>query len=185
VASGQVNSASAASRYGAAIFDLASDTKSLTRVEKELSSLRKMINSSAPLREMIASPLVSTSDMSASLRALASKAKFSPLVGNSLAVIAENGRASDMLAIIDAFFARLAAAKGTLAAHAKTATALSAKQKTDLTASLKKALGRTVKLETEVDPRLLGGLIVQVGSRMFDSSLKTQLEGLKLTMKES
>jgi F-type H+-transporting ATPase subunit delta len=81
--------------------------------------------------------------------------------------------------------ALLAQEKGSLSASAITAQELTAKQKNNLAGGLKKALGSNVKLETEVDPRLLGGLIVQVGSVMFDSSLKTQLEGLKLAMKES
>jgi len=185
VASGQNLSSGAASRYGAAIFELASDTGSVPKVEKELVSIKKMIVGSSQLSEMIASPLISAKDKAAALSALAKKAKLSKLVSDFVGLVATNGRAADLIKCIDSFLARQAAAKGTVFAHAKTASALGATQKTKLAAGLKQALGQTVKLETEVDPRLLGGLIVQVGSRMFDSSLKTQLEGLKLTMKES
>ncbi len=185
MASGQINSSGAAGRYGTALFELASENKSLVRVEKELLALKKLLLSSAPLAQMSASPLISADEKTAALLGIAKKAKYLPLVANFLGVIAQNGRADHLVAIIDAFLARIAAAKGALQATAKTAQALTPKQKTNLSAGLKKALGRTVKLETEVDPRLLGGLIVQIGSRMFDSSLKTQLESLKLTMKES
>ncbi|VAV94621.1 ATP synthase delta chain [hydrothermal vent metagenome] len=116
---------------------------------------------------------------------MAQKSKFSPLVANFIGVICQNGRAMELIEIVDAFLAKVAAAKGVIHASATTAQALSSKQKTNLAAGLKKTLGRPVQLETEVDSRLLGGLIVQVGSRMFDSSLQTQLEGLKLAMKES
>lgn len=185
MASEQINSASAASRYGAALFDLANDDKCLPAVELELLSVRNLVSESAVLRETISSPVIAASEKTAVLIALAKKAKWSKLTTNFIAVACDNGRAAELTEMVDAFLAKVAQAKGLLTARAKTATILTAKQKTDLASGLKKALGRNVKLETEVDSRLLGGLIVSVGSVMFDSSLKTQLEGLKLAMKES
>ena len=185
VASAQINSASAASRYGAALFDLAVEAKCLPAVEKELVALKGLLTDSEALRDTIVSPVIAAPEKTAVMMAVAKKAKWSELASNFIAVACDNGRAAELVEMVDAFLLRLAQSKGLLSAKAKTATALTAKQKTAMASGLKKALGRDVKLETEVDSRLLGGLIVSVGSVMFDSSLKTQLEGLKLAMKES
>ncbi|VAW00902.1 ATP synthase delta chain [hydrothermal vent metagenome] len=185
MANQQINSASAANRYGAAIFELANEGKALAQVEKQLKNLAKLVQNSAPLSQTLASPLVNAAEKNAVLQALAKKSKFSPLVANFIGIVCQNGRATELIEIVDAFLAKVAAAKGLVYANAKTAQALSTQQKTNLAAGLKKTLGRPVQLETEVDSRLLGGLIVQVGSRMFDSSLQTQLAGLKIAMKES
>ncbi|PHR56411.1 MAG: ATP synthase F1 subunit delta [Robiginitomaculum sp.] len=181
----QVNSASAAGRYAVAIYELAQESKILPRVGKELLSLQKALRGSADLLALAASPMVGASQKVAVFQALASKAKFSPLMVNFVGLVCENGRAADLSDMVDGFGALVDQAKGTLQANAITAQDLSAQQKKNLASGLKKALGRTVKLKTEVDSRLLGGLVVQIGSVMFDSSLKTQLEGLKLAMKES
>jgi len=185
VTTAQINSAGAAGRYGVAIFDLAKEAKRLAAVEKELLALKGLLQSSAPLRETMASPVIAAFEKSNTLQALAKKAKWSTLVSNFVAIACDNGRAAEIIDMVDSYMALLAQEKSSLSASAITAQELSAKQKTNLAAGLKKALGSNVKLETEVDPRLLGGLVVQVGSVMFDSSLKTQLEGLKLAMKES
>ncbi|MBL1431159.1 MAG: ATP synthase F1 subunit delta [Robiginitomaculum sp.] len=185
MAKAQIKSANAAGRYGVAIFDLAKEAKRLAAVEKELLSLKKLLQSSAALREAMASPVIAISEKSEIMQALAKKAKWSILVSNFLAIACDNGRAAEITDMVDSYMELLAQEKNSLSASAITAQELTTKQKTNLAASLKKALGSNVKLETEVDPRLLGGLVVQVGSVMFDSSLKTQLEGLKLAMKES
>ena len=181
----QVNSASAANRYGAAIFELASEGKNLARVKKELMALQSLLAKSSELSAVLASPLIKAAQKNAVLQDITKHAKFTPLIGNFIGVICANGRAAELSDIVTALVVRIELAAGTLRANAKTAQALSAKQKVNLETGLKKTLGRTVKLNTEVDRRLLGGLVVQIGSVMFDSSLKTQLEGLKLAMKES
>lgn len=185
VNSASVNSASVAGRYGSAIFDLARDSGSLPEVEKQLLALKQLLQGSEKLLQAMASPVISSSDKAETLQALASKAKWSKMVINFIGIACDNGRASELIDMVDGFLALVAHSKGNISASAKTAQALSAKQKTNLATGLKKAFGRNVKLKTEVDPRLLGGLVVQVGSVMFDGSIKSQLEGLKLAMKES
>lgn len=185
MSSSDVKSAGAAARYGNAMFELAAESKALAKTEKELLALQKMLQGSAALTSAAASPLVSVSEKSAMFADIAKKAKFSPLTSNFLGVACENGRAGELGDMVDAYLARAAAAKGKVRASAVSANALTTTQKKNLSAALKKTLGRSVELDTNVDPDLLGGLIVQVGSRMYDSSLRTQLNGLKLAMKEN
>lgn len=185
MSSSDVKSAGAAARYGNAMFELAAESKALAKTEKELLALTKMLAASPALAEAAASPLVGAQEKAALFADLAKKAKFSKLTANFLGVVCENGRAGELSDMVNAYMAQSAAAKGHVRASATTAIAMTATQKKNLSASLKNTLGHNVELETDVDPDLLGGLIVQVGSRMYDSSLKTQLNGLKLAMKEN
>ena len=124
-------------------------------------------------------------DKASVLTELASKLKLNKLMVDFLAVTARNGRAGDLKNILRAFKALAAKRRGTSSADVISADPLTATQLKELKTALKTALGRDVEIRTEVREDIIGGLIVKVGSRMFDSSLKTKLEGLRKTMKEA
>ena len=179
-----VISSEAADRYAKAAFELASEAKSLKTVEKNLKSLKAMLADNDNLRRLINSPVFNPDDQAQALAAVCAKAKFSKLTSQIVGLIAKNRRAAEIPQIIAAFDARVARERGTSSAIVTSAIKLTAAELTSLKSNLKKSLGKDVDIETKVDPDLLGGFIVKVGSRLYDSSLKTKLEGLKLAMKE-
>lgn len=177
--------ADAAGRYAAALFELAKEAGAIEAVEGDLSSLRAMLSQSDDLSKALASPLNSAEEKGGVIQALAEKAKFNALTANALGVAAANGRAGEIGDVARAFAALAAADRGVSSAEVESAAALTQKQLDSLQASLKTALGRDIEIRAEVRPELIGGLIVKVGSRMFDSSLRTKLEGMKQAMKEA
>lgn len=179
------NTANAAGRYATALFELAKTSGAAEAVEADLSAFRAALGESSELAEVLASPLYSAEEKAGVLSAMAGKAKFHELTKNAFGVAADNGRAGELGAMASAYAALATADRGVLSADVATAAALTKKQTEALQASLKSALGRDVEVRTEVRPELLGGLIVKVGSRMFDSSLRTKLDGMKNAMKEA
>jgi F-type H+-transporting ATPase subunit delta len=175
----------AAGRYASALFELASDAKKADKVEADMAALGSLLADNDELSAALSSPLVDTDAKRGVVAALAEKAGIDALTANALKVAAENGRAGE-LGTMAAAYAKLAAdARGVASADVTAAVELSAKDIDALKASLKRALGREVDVRTHEDPDILGGLIVQVGSRMYDSPLRTQLEGLRTAMKEA
>jgi len=172
-----------AERYAAALFELADEKGELDRVAADLKSLRAMLAESADLRRLVASPVTNRAELYKAVAALAAKAGLAPTVANFLGVLVHNGRLFTLAAAINAFLAQLAARRGELTAKVTSATPLSEAQISAVSAALKRALGSTASLEPAVDPSLLGGLVVQVGSRMVDGSIKTKLQRLSLAMK--
>jgi F-type H+-transporting ATPase subunit delta len=184
--SGQdVITSGAAGRYATALFALAQEAKNTDGVEAELVELKALLAKHAPLAQTLASPVVGASQKAAIITAIAKKAGFSKLTINFTGAVAMAGRAGELTHMADSFALMCAKARGALHAEAASAHPLSAKQEKDLADTLKKVLGQDVKIETRVDPALLGGLVLKIGSRMFDSSLKSELEGLTMVMKES
>lgn len=172
-----------AERYAAALFDLAEERGELDRVAGDLKSLRAMLAESADLRRVVASPVINRAELYKAVAALAADAGLTVTVANFLGVLVHNGRLFSLEAAIRAFLARLAAKRGELTARVTSATPLTEAQVTAVAAALKRALGASAALESTVDPTLLGGLVVQVGSRMVDGSIKTKLQRLSLAMK--
>ena len=184
--SGQgVKSSGAADRYAKALFDLAQDAGIVDVVESELAALKAILLAHPALAEVLASPVVSHEQKAAIITQTVKKAGLGTLTHSFVGAAALARRAGELSAMADRFAALSAAHRGTLEAEAVSAQEMSAKQEKDLAAALQKALGREVKIAKRVDPALLGGLIVKVGSKMFDSSLKSRLEGINLAMKES
>ena len=181
----EVITGEAPSRYAQALLDLAEEAKSLPRVEKDLKSFKAMYASSADLKRVAESPIIATEDKVASLTAVAKQAKLSVLTQQFIGIVAENRRAADLPGIISAFNEIVARRRGSQVAKVTSAAKLTAAQLSAIKAQLKKSLGRPVDIETSVDPDLLGGFVVQVGSRLYDSSLKTKLEDLRLALKEA
>jgi len=152
---------------------------------EDLKTLAGLFAKSGDLVAMAASPVVSDADKAKALLVLAKKAKLGKLVSNFIGIVASNGRAGELPAMVAAFEHMLAEKRGTENALVTSATKLSAAQISAIKASLKKSLGHAVLLETRIDPDLLGGFAVKIGSKYFDASLKTKLDGLKLALKEA
>ncbi len=175
----------AAPRYAEALLDLAQSSKSLKTVEKDLKTLKGLFAKSSDLCALAASPVLASADKAKALLAIARKAKLSKLTVQFIGTCVENRRAAEIPAMISVFEDKLAAMRGTGSAQIISAKKLNAAQLGAIKKQLKKSLGRDVSVETSIDPDLLGGFSVQIGSRYFDSTLKTKLEGLKLAMKEA
>jgi len=172
-----------AERYSAALFELAEQKSQLDAVAADLKTLKGMIASSDDLRRLLKSPVLGRADQSKAVAALGQAAAFHDLVKNFLGLLAKNRRLFAVDAIIDAFLDRLAAKRGEVTAFVASAAPLNETQVGAIATALKTAIGSTITLNTTVDPSLLGGLVVKVGSRMVDGSLKTKLQHLKLAMK--
>lgn len=172
-------------RYAQALIELAEEAKSLNSVEKDLKKLDALFENNDALKAAVNSPVFATSDKVNALIAIAKKAKFKALTVQFIGIVAENRRADQMPAIIRAFNDIVARRRGSEVAKVTSAKKLTTAQVTSLKSNLKKSLGRPVEVETSVDPELLGGFVVRVGSRLYDSSLKTKLEDLRLTLKEA
>jgi len=175
----------AGERYARALFELAEDAGALAAVEKDVDALLEALGESAELARALTSPIYGAESKSKALAALADKLKAKDLTKQFLGVVADNGRAGDLKPVLRAFKIIAARRRGSATADVVSADALTQAQLKELQTALKNALGRDVEIRTEVREDLIGGLIVQVGSRMFDSSLKTKLEGLRKTMKEA
>jgi F-type H+-transporting ATPase subunit delta len=173
-----------AERYARSLFELAADSNSVAKVEADLSSFEKLLASSPDLDRLIKSPVFSADDQFKAIAAIADKAKIGGLVGNFLRVVAKNRRLFTVPGIISAFRSIAAEARGEVSADVTSAHELTAAQQTELKAALKGVAGKDVAINVTVDPSLLGGLIVKMGSRQIDTSLQTKLNSLKLALKE-
>jgi len=171
-----------AGRYASALFDLAVAEKQLDAVTGNLEQLSDMIAQSEDLRRLLGSPVTSRGDQGKAMAALAEKAGFEGLTRNFIAVVTANRRLFVLPAIIGAYREILSAHRGEATAEVVSASKLSDTQVKALGSQLKKAIGSEVTIDTSVDPELLGGLVVKVGSRMIDSSLRTKLQQLRLAM---
>ncbi len=183
VTSAQTAVTGLAGRYATALFELARDEAALDAVAEDLGRLQAMIDESADLRRMLASPLISRDARSAAMAALADRAGFADTTRKFLGLIAAKRRLFALPRMIRDFNVLLAASRGETTATVVTATELSETQAETLAAALRGSVGTEVRIDTRIDPALLGGMIVRVGSRMVDSSLRTKLERLRLAMK--
>jgi F-type H+-transporting ATPase subunit delta len=172
-------------RYAQALFDLSLEAKALDAVEADLGSLKAALDESADLSRLIASPAFSAEDKAKGLVAVAEALKVSKISSNFIGLLTVKDRAAALPAVIAAFKALAAAHRGTVSAEVVTAAPLTAAQLKGVTASLKKALGKDPEISTRVDPSILGGLKVRVGSRLFDASLKSKLDSLKFALKRA
>ena len=172
-----------AGRYAAALFELAKDQRQIETVEADVKTFQAMLDSSEDLRRLVRSPVIPAGDQLHALTALLGKANISALTTNFFKLIARNRRLYAVADILKTFRALLARERGEVSADVATAHALTPEQMQILSDSLKASIGKNVQINTRVDANLLGGLIVKVGSRMIDSSLRTKLNNLKVAMK--
>jgi F-type H+-transporting ATPase subunit delta len=173
-----------ADRYATALFELAENDQQLAGIESDLGRFAGLLDESADLRRLVKSPVFSAEEQARAVGAVLDKAGIGGLVGNLVKVAAGNRRLFMVPDIIAAFRRLLARHRGEVSAEVTSATPLNDSQLADLKAALKASLGKDVALATAVDPGLIGGLIVKVGSRMIDGSVRTKLNSLKLVMKE-
>ncbi|MDN2583740.1 F0F1 ATP synthase subunit delta [Aquibium sp. ELW1220] len=173
-----------AGRYAGSLFELALDEKSVSQVEYDLLAFEGLIEESADLKRLIESPVFSADDQYRAISAIAEKAGLHGLVGNFLKVVAKNRRLFAVPGIIKAFRAIAAEHRGEVVAEVTAAHALTREQEAELKAALAEVAGKTVTVKVTIDPSLLGGLVVKMGSRQIDTSLKTKLNSLKLALKE-
>ena len=172
-----------AGRYATALFDLALEARAVDAVSEGLSRVEAALDKSELMRTLIADRLVSRADMGRTLAALASSLELPDLVTRFLGVLAHNGRARLLPEAISAFRARVAGWKGEATAQVVAAHKLTRAQEKAIAAKLKARTGRDMVLDVRVDPAILGGLIVRIGSEQIDSSVKTRLERLGARMK--
>jgi F-type H+-transporting ATPase subunit delta len=175
--------ASLAGRYASALFDLASEAGTVTAVERDLETFADALSESAELRALIRNPEVSREALGRVLSGLGEKLGLSELTRNFLGVLAQNRRAGELPATIRAFQSIAAAQRGEVTAEVASAHPLTDEQLTTLEQKLRAREGRTVKLKTRVEPELLGGLVVTIGSQRIDSSIRSRLNTLAQAMK--
>ena len=170
--------------YASALYDLAAADGSVAAVEAGLVNLLALAEESPDFSRFLRSPVINAEEKAVAVHAILSRAKAHTTVGNFVKVVARNGRLFALPEIIKAFRERAADARGEVTADVTSATPLSASQLTTLASTLKAKIGKAVTLNQHVDPSLIGGLVVKVGSQMIDSSLKTKLTAMKIAMKE-
>jgi F-type H+-transporting ATPase subunit delta len=175
--------ASLAGRYATALFQLARDERKLDAVGAGLDGLRDALRDSEDLRRLIASPLVSRDEALKAVRATAESMKLDPITSNFLGVLAQNRRLGQLPAVIRAFNLLAAAHRGETTAEVTSARPLNDDQIAAIKTNLKGRIGRDVNVELSVDPAILGGLVVKVGSQMIDGSIRTKLNNLASAMK--
>jgi F-type H+-transporting ATPase subunit delta len=173
-----------AGRYASALFEIAKEDKVLDRVERDLTALEAALAESDDLRGMIASPVFERGEMGSAMAAIAAKMELGPEVTNTLGLMATNRRLFVLPGMIAAVKALAAADRGEVTAEVTAARPLSDAQTAALAERLKAAVGKDVKINVTVDEGLIGGLVVKVGSRMIDSSIRSKLAALQNVMKE-
>lgn len=172
-----------AGRYAVALFDLARESNAIDAVSRSLAALRSGLAESADLSALIASPVVGRGDAAKAVAAVAAAMKLDSLTTKFLGVLADNRRLADLPRMIDAFDAIVADHRGEVTAKVTSAHPLTAEQLKELTANLKTRVGRDVAVATTVDPAILGGLVVQLGSQLIDGSIRTRLNSFATAMK--
>lgn len=173
-----------AERYASSLFELALESGSVDKVGSDLDRFQALLDESEDLRRLVASPVFSAEEQSNAVAAVAEKAGIAGLVGNFLKVVAGNRRLFAIPGMIRAFRVIAAQHRGEITAEVTSAHALSAAQESELKSALKGVTGKDVTIAVKIDPSILGGLVVKVGSRQIDTSLRTKLSTLKLALKE-
>jgi F-type H+-transporting ATPase subunit delta len=173
-----------AGRYATALFEIARDGKALDKVEADIGALGEALATSADLRNVIASPVYSREDQGKAVKALADRMGLGPEVANTLGLMARNRRLFVLPGLIAQLKALIADHRGEVTAEVTTARPLSDAQLAELAGTLKKNVGKDVSLKVTLDESLIGGLVVKVGSRMIDTSVRSRLAALQNVMKE-
>lgn len=177
------SSGAVARRYATALIETGIDAKALESIEKDMADICAMTCGSDDLKDLLFSPLYSREDQKKALAALADKAKFNALTTNFLLLLADNRRLAALPAIYERFCDELSTRRGEVKAQVQTAFALSDAQAKEVQKSLSAALGQDVALDVQTNADLIGGMVVTVGSKMIDDSVKRKLERLKQAMK--
>lgn len=174
-----------ADRYAGAVLDLAREDGSEARIEADVDALDAALAESADLRALIASPIYSRAEQGQAIAALAGRMGLSATMTNVLRLMADRRRLFVLPQLIAQLRARLLAGRGEAEAEVTSAVALTPEQEARLAQALSGSEGRRIRLRTRVDPSLLGGMVVRLGSRMIDTSVRARLDRLTTTMKEA
>jgi len=175
--------ASLAGRYASALFEFARDQRQIESVGKSLEELSQALLDSKEFNELVTSPLVSREEAGRAFAALAPPLRLDPVTTNFLGVLARNGRKKELLAVIRSFRRLAADHRGETTAQVMTARPLSDEQLAGLRHQLGARAGREVNIDASVDPSLLGGIVVKLGSQQIDASIRTKLNRLAQAMK--
>ena len=170
-------------RYASALFDLADENNALDDVAKDLGLLQELIDESDDLSRMIKSPIISRDEQTRAMMAILDRGKFSDLTKKFIGLISSNRRLFAVIGIIDDYLSILSNKRGEITADVVSAVPLSKDQEGKLLEKLDSVVTGEVSLRLNVDPGLLGGLVVKIGSRMVDSSISSKLQRLRLAMR--
>ena len=174
----------ASRRYAGALLALADEKGQVDAVATDMAAFSKVLADSEPLQAAISNPLLKRDQVANALNAITEKAGAGELLKNFVGLVAKNGRAGDLPLIAETFADELAKRRGEVVAEVTSARDLTKLQVKSLTDTLVKEMGTKVQIEQRVDPSILGGLIVRVGSKMVDASLKTKLQKLKTSLSQ-
>ena len=172
-------------RYASALYDLADDSKVVDEVLNNLETINQCIEKNKDLKILIKSPLISSTDKFTIIEKVLSKASINKLTSNFLKVISKNKRFSSLLSIISQFININAQKRGDVSADVTSANNLSELQKNSINDQLKSVLGEKLLLNFKVDEKIIGGLIIKVGSKMIDASILSKINKLNIAMKEA
>jgi F-type H+-transporting ATPase subunit delta len=174
-----------AGRYATALFELARESKAIDQIQADLKAFNALVASSPELQRLVRSPVFSADEQARALDAVLDKAAISGVARNFLRVVAANRRLFAVDQIIRGFNARVAAHKGEVTAEVTVAEGLNDARLNDIRAALREVTGKDVQMDVQVDPSIIGGLKVKLGSRMVDASLRTKLNSIRIAMKEA
>lgn len=172
-----------ARRYGGALFELAQEQNALDVVAADLRQIKRWTEESGDFHMLAADPNFQRAQMVKAMQEIAIKAGLHKLAANFLALVAQNRRIGQLAAMCDAFFAELAEKRGEFSAEIRTAQPLSPAQQQQLATQLQTLAGGKVHMSVKEDKRLLGGIIVKIGSKLIDASVKSKLARLERQLK--
>ena len=177
-------SSGVATRYAKAIFGLAKDEGGMSLLETDLQSLENILEVSEDFRTLISSPMYSRAQQEAAILEISKKIRISDMMRNALCLVCSKRRLYILQQLIDEISAYIAEDKGEITVSVTSARELSEDQNRNLVKTLKNTIGKEIKIKATIDRNLIGGLIVKVGSKMIDSSIRSKLENLQNIMKE-
>ena len=184
VASSATLTSGVAGRYATALFEIARDSKDLDKLETDVQAFEAALDESPELREMLASPVFSREDQGNAIGAISKKMDLGPALANTLGLMAQNRRLFVVPGLIAQIKALIADERGEVTAEVTSAKPLTKGQTEALSKTLKQSVGKDVSIDVTVDEGLIGGLVVKVGSRMIDTSIRSKLANLQNVMKE-
>jgi len=173
-----------AGRYATALFELAGEANAIDAVSADLDNFSTLLSESDDLRRLVGSPAFSAEEQTGAIKAVLAKAGISGIAANFVGLVASKRRLFALPGMIAAYKALVAEAKGIVTAEVTLAEAPAPKRVEEIRAALAEVAGKAVDVAIKVDPALIGGLVVKMGSRMVDASLKTKLNSIRLAMKE-
>ncbi|MGQ0741305.1 MAG: F0F1 ATP synthase subunit delta [Alphaproteobacteria bacterium] len=185
VASDKSQTTGLAGRYATAAFELALEEKALDALARDLATIRALLDASEDFLRLVRSPVLTREEQSKALEAILGDAKAHALTRKFVLLLSRNRRLFILGDVIRAFETLVARHRGEIPAAVTSARPLNEAETAELTRILKEKLGREPILELKVDPKLLGGLVLKVGSRLIDSSLRTRLAGIRAAMRGS